>query len=434
MAIWALMLALLAVEQAHGRRPALPDMSVKDSCFTVRPEVELFRMESEAVVLSFQTFRRALKVRNIAPPMSTYHIAKGNASTATFLDGEGRVQRHGTELWLLPARAADSGEYTCTFRNASYCIRGSITLAVYTASTVDIKKLSYEYNATAGEDVTLRCPSSYHFNNPEPQIEWEANLAIGRLQDAQTWRSFRTDGRKLFIPAVKPSDAGVYTCRLDVLVDDRKYPISRVIQLLVEGPDPVPTHTEVDLTSEVTSDPRHIRSSVAPTLTHTPPLIISPSNGTIFEAAHGSALEVVCKVLTACDFVSSTAVSWLVNGLTVESSYLDGRALQGGRRESRTAWGCQVELRLIVMAMTEEDAEAELRCVANNQGGRQEVVIHVGLEDSKFTWIVVSAVATSCFLAVVCVFLYVLLRPKQNKKKLDYFLARQNSTFYSTED
>ncbi|XP_054643948.1 interleukin-1 receptor type 2 [Dunckerocampus dactyliophorus] len=434
MAVWALMLALLAVEHAHGRRPALPAMSVKDGCFTVLPEVELFRMESEAVVVSFPMFQRTLKVRNIAPPTATYRIAKGDASAAAFSDDEGRVQQRGTQLWLLPARASDSGEYTCTFRNASYCIRGSITLAVYTASSVDINKLSYQYNATAGEDVTLKCPSWNHFSNPERQTEWQANSALGRLQEGQRWRSFRTDGGKLFIPAVKPSDAGIYTCRLGVVVDNRKFSISRVNQLLVQGSDPVPTRTEVDRTSEVTSDPWLIKSSAAPTLTHMPPVIISPSNGTIFEAAHGSALEVHCKVLTACDFARTTAISWLVNGLTVESSYLDGRALQGGRRESRMAWGCQVEVRLIVIAMMEEDKEAELRCVANNRGGRQEVVIHLGLEDSKFTWMVVSAVAASCFLAVVSIFLYVLLRPKQQKKKLDYFLARQNSTFYSTED
>lgn len=48
--------------------------------------------------------------------------------------------------------------------------------------------------------------------------------------------------------------------------------------------------------------------------------------------------------------------------------------------------------------------------------------------DSTFTWLVVAAVALSCFLTVVSIFLCVLFKPKR-KKKMDYILARQNSTF-----
>lgn len=39
-----------------------------------------------------------------------------------------------------------------------------------------------------------------------------------------------------------------------------------------------------------------------------------------------------CKVLTDCPTADATEVTWLVNSQSVESSYLDGRALQGGRR------------------------------------------------------------------------------------------------------
>lgn len=46
----------------------------------------------------------------------------------------------------------------------------------------------------------------------------------------------------------------------------------------------------------------------------------------------GSAEEMFCKVLTECQTADYTEVTWLVNSQSVESSYLDGRALQGGRR------------------------------------------------------------------------------------------------------
>lgn len=133
----------------------------------------------------------------------------------------------------------------------------------------------------------------------------------------------------------------------------------------------------------------------------------------------GSAEEMFCKVLTECPTADSTEVMWLVNSQSVESSYLDGRALQGGRRYAatfknsnsfvffestftydyclstpvlqltfcvivarvtRVSEGCQIELRLIVLAITEKDASTELKCVTQNQAGRQEVVTHLQLE------------------------------------------------------
>lgn len=42
--------------------------------------------------------------------------------------------------------------------------------------------------------------------------------------------------------------------------------------------------------------------------------------------------------------------------------------------------GCQIELRLIVIAITEKDVNTELRCRTQNQAGRQEVVTHLQLE------------------------------------------------------
>lgn len=124
----------------------------------------------------------------------------------------------------------------------------------------------------------------------------------------------------------------------------------------------------------------------------------------------GSAEEIFCKVLTECQTADSTEVTWLVDSQSVESSYLDGRALQGGRRYAAalyeyfkcdyclttpvlhlmscltvarvtsTSEGCQIELRLIVLAITEKDARTELKCVTWNQAGRQEVVTHLQLE------------------------------------------------------
>ncbi|XP_044222059.1 interleukin-1 receptor type 2-like [Thunnus albacares] len=232
----------------------------------------------------------------------------------------------------------------------------------------------------------------------------------------------------LMIPVVKPSHAGFYTCQCRVLINNQQYKVSRAILLCVQGPDPAQTTTTTVPDISMTSEPGLISSSTVHTPTLKPPVIVSPLNGTIFESPHGSGLELFCMVLTGCQAADSTVVTWLVNGQSVESSYLDGRALQGARRHTRVSEGCQIELRLIVVAMTEEDIQTELKCVTQNEGGRREVVTQLQLENSTFTWVVVATVAVSCFLTVVSVFLYVLLKPKR-KKKMDYFLALQNSTF-----
>lgn len=41
---------------------------------------------------------------------------------------------------------------------------------------------------------------------------------------------------------------------------------------------------------------------------------------------------------------------------------------------------CQIELRLVVAVITEEDEQTELKCVTQNTGGRQEAVTKLQLE------------------------------------------------------
>lgn len=91
-------------------------MSSTDGCYLVSPEVEIFRVEGEAIILSFPIFIRVLEVRNIAPPAAKYIITKDNGTDGVSYQGEGRVQQSNKQLWFLPAEASDSGEYICTYR------------------------------------------------------------------------------------------------------------------------------------------------------------------------------------------------------------------------------------------------------------------------------------------------------------------------------
>ncbi|XP_022596470.1 interleukin-1 receptor type 2-like [Seriola dumerili] len=424
----ALLLGLVIIEHVYGR-PPLPPLPMEDGCHQVSPEVELFRADGDAVILSFPFFKRQLTLRKIAPPTARYLITKDNGTEGEAFESNGRVQQHDEQLWFLPGQASDSGVYNCTYRNETYCVTGSIRLYVYESSSSDIKKLYHPISVIVGEKLMYRCPSLSNFNKTDRLIEWYKDSSSTAIQIGRVSSSSRDSGQ-LIIPAVKRSHAGVYTCQLSTLINGQQYKVSRTILLKVEDLYPEVT-TVPDLS--MTSDPELISSSYD--IVHTPmihpPVIISPRNGSIFESPHGSGLELLCKVLTECQMADSTMVTWLVNGQSVESSYLDGRALQGGRRVSKVSESCHIELMLVVVAMTDEDMKTEMKCVTQNEGGRQEVVIQLQLEDSTSTWLVVAAVAVSCFLTVVSIFLYVLFKP-QRKKKMDYILARQSSTIYSS--
>ncbi|KAM6978613.1 interleukin-1 receptor type 2-like isoform 1-T2 [Tautogolabrus adspersus] len=417
--------AASVIECVFGRPPTLAPLPMKDGCYLVSPEVMVFKMEGEAIILSFPMFWSVLKKRKIAPKTAKYIITNDNGAEGEPYHGEGRVQQHGKQLWFLPAQASDSGEYICTYRNDTYCVTGSIPLQVYKPSSVDMKKWSHPISLTVGEDLKFSCPNLSDFNETGGPIEWYKNSSLTSAQPDKPGSSLWGLG-DLVIPAVQRYHAGLYTCHLRVLVNNQQYKVSRAVLLYVEGPDPVITTTVPDPSKTSNQEPFSSSYSTAHTPVIRPPVIVSPLNGTIFESLHG--LELFCKVLTDCQMSDKTVVAWWVNGKSVESSYLDGRALQGGRRVTRVSEGCQIELRLIVVAVTKDDIKTQLKCITHNQGGRQEFVVKLQLEDSTFTWLVVAVVAVSCFLTVNAVFCYVLCKP-QRKKKMDYFLARQNSTF-----
>ncbi|XP_056292575.1 interleukin-1 receptor type 2 [Pseudoliparis swirei] len=300
-----------------------------------------------------------------------------------------------------------------TSRKQSVCVSGSIRLRVLESRSVDKEQLSYPVGVVVGERLRLPCPLVRDFNHTE--LTWSKDPGL----PPSSAGSFLQAGGRLLIPAVRRAHAGAYTCRLRAHIDERQYEVSRSVTLEVEGDDPLTTSV-ADLS--VTSDPE-----LSNFLVIKPPVILSPRNGDVFESPHGSDLELSCTVLAECHMVDDTVVTWLANNQSVESSYLHGRALQGGRRVMSVSGGCLIESRLAVVMVTEEDEQAQLSCVAQSAGGRQEVVTRLQLQGSTSTWLQVSAVAASCFLSVVCLFLFLLFKAR-GRKTPEYFLAPQSFT------
>lgn len=91
-------------------------VSPADGCFLGSSEVEVFRVEGDAVILSFPMLERALQLRKIAPPSQDFIMSKDGGMEAVANQHEGRVLQVDKQLWLLPTKASDSGEYSCTYR------------------------------------------------------------------------------------------------------------------------------------------------------------------------------------------------------------------------------------------------------------------------------------------------------------------------------
>ena len=94
---------------------------------SVSEELDQFRVQGEAVVLGFPGLVGYLTKRNHLTTSGGYSflIVKGNGATGPEEEEEAeekRVLQREQNLWLLPARLSDSGEYTCIYRWLTYTI------------------------------------------------------------------------------------------------------------------------------------------------------------------------------------------------------------------------------------------------------------------------------------------------------------------------
>lgn len=64
-------------------------------------------------------------------------------------------------------------------------------------------------------------------------LTWQDSVP-NRLQPGRG-SSFQWNNRSLLIPAVQQSDAGIYTCQLNVVINNQQFKVSRALMLHVEG-------------------------------------------------------------------------------------------------------------------------------------------------------------------------------------------------------
>lgn len=407
---------LLSINVVGANR--MSKIPMRGGCYRLSAEVSEFRLQDEAVVLRcdyLESFLHRQGFSQSEGAMSFLRVDDAGREEPIPAEESVRVkeQQRQRRLWFLPAQAADSGTYSCVFRNASYCCASTITLRVYkTRQPGSLDAISYPKFALPGQNMKLSC---HHINefNITGSLKWYKEATPIAFSMNRT-RYRRETNMSFTIQNVGSTDEGFYTCQLQILFNNTEYTVTRVTKLSVTAPEPRPT-----LPSATPSHSPVILETV-------PPKIVDPVNGIFFQSTLGSSLLIMCKVSSGNQSADSTEVTWFINGQTVQEYSLSGHALLGEKKVTVEKGVNYVELGLVFLELFEEDTRAEIKCVAQNHRGREEVVVHVRLEDSTFTWFTVAAAGTVCFLMVVCVILYQLLK---TKRKTDYILARQNSTF-----
>uniref|UniRef100_A0AAY4BQX9 Ig-like domain-containing protein n=1 Tax=Denticeps clupeoides TaxID=299321 RepID=A0AAY4BQX9_9TELE len=326
----------------------------------------------------------------------------------------GRLRFEGRGLWLLPSQQSDTGIYTCFLRNSTFCAKANVSLTVYPTERPNLDMMSYSVpSVQPGQNVKIICPANDFNRTEHPQ--WFRDYSLFALPVGRGRYASERD-MALTIRNFSSADAGMYTCRVIVRVFNSLYRITRIFRIHTTG-----THLKIMclicfFCFCVTWG--HIVSSLSILY------FISPANNTIYRSQLGSSLVMRCRASTGDPSAETAQVTWLVRGQSVEDSFLSARAFQELRRPTAS----YVEASLVVLEVREEDTEVEFKCVAQTSSGLQEVFAQIKLADSVSVWMVVAVICSSFCLLVVSVFLYLLLKPRQQKQR-DYFLARQDSTF-----
>ncbi|XP_062406972.1 interleukin-1 receptor type 2 [Sardina pilchardus] len=403
----------------------LHSLPVHDGCWWLEAEMGVFVLEAEPVLLQCSDLERLIDDAALTPDNGyTFHITRGDRYTFHSGHGNhrgGRLRPDGRGLWLLPSQPSDSGTYTCVVRNETFCLKSNVSLAVYRSGRADMEKMSYLVAPVMpGTECNIPCPID-HFNRTGNTLWYKdrsrAILPVGRGRYRSLWDEYLT------IKNFSSSDSGFYTCRVTVRVFSTIYTISRVSRVHSTGIT-LPTVHHTTGSAVPTFQPATLSAS-----THTPetvdgsPRILFPTNNSVFESYFGSSLVLRCIVDTESQSTASTQVTWLIDGQS--PSDLNPQVFQ---REIRLLSG-QLEAELVIVEVRGEELGAEFRCVTHNSAGSQEVYAHIQMADQSSVWWAVGLFCGSCFVCVMCVFLYHLRPHTHTNKQRDYFLTRQDSVF-----
>ncbi|XP_043913555.1 X-linked interleukin-1 receptor accessory protein-like 2 [Protopterus annectens] len=126
---------------------------------------------------------------------------------------ETKLSKDDDSIWIHSAEAEDNGFYTCVLRNATYCMKVSMSLTVAEKDSglCYNSRLRYVEKAEATKSKEISCPDIKDFaiQHKEPSVVWYKEC------HPQKWReSVIHKGNILILQDVQEQDEGNYTCEM----------------------------------------------------------------------------------------------------------------------------------------------------------------------------------------------------------------------------
>ncbi|KAM4731485.1 interleukin-1 receptor type 2-like isoform 1-T1 [Anableps anableps] len=313
----------------------------------------------------------------------------------------GRLLVLGETLWFLNTTMDDDGEYVTILRTPSQCYMQSTKLVMdHPSGECGRSKKAY-VTLTEGVADTVSCPLGDYIDKLDSydissSVNWYKGCDL--ILEESGSHTLR-DKDKLTFHKVKTEDSGTYTCTLMFTLDGVTRSVSET--------------TEATVTTQYSQVPQ----------------VHEPENEIIKEAK-GSNFTKRCLVFVPGAGLPFVDVVWLIRNKVIFNTHPSERIYTSELR----SWtqddpkGVWLELLLFFPELRGEDFYVNYTCRVFSSRGTPEGDFTLLPTDTTFTWLVVAMVTVSCFLVVVSIFLYVLFKPK-TKKKMDYILARQSSTF-----
>ncbi|KAM6179907.1 LOW QUALITY PROTEIN: interleukin-1 receptor type 2 [Erethizon dorsatum] len=344
---------------------------------------EELRLEGEPVVLRCPlewSHREA-----VASPQHLFTWHK-NSSAPLSPAEEQRVQAKDSALWIVPAVQADSGTYTCRFRNASHCEEMSVELKIFQEAEAFLTLISYPQILTLGTDGMLMCPDTHDFSWDKAgvSVRWyKGSVLLG--EDSGKFHNVE-EKRRLLIVNTSMEDEGYYKCVLTFVHEGRQYNVTRHVRLRIHrtlGGDRPAYHIVI---LRLTGSHRAFLEAElwGVEITDTVPVIISPLD--TISASVGSRLTIPCKVSLGASTPSTTVLWWTANVTQVESAYSGGRVTEGPRREYSANGENFIEVPLNFDPVIREDLNTAFKCIVFNSLGLQTLRTTVKEAPSTFSW------------------------------------------------
>ncbi|NXD89716.1 IL1R2 protein, partial [Chaetorhynchus papuensis] len=280
-------------------------------------------------------------------------------------DEDSRVWAKGNALWFLPVMLEDSGVYTCTKRNSSYCAEVSIHLTVVEKTAA--QEIAYPQILSIFTSGKIVCPELWDFtpNMTSLELKWYKDALP--LEDDNERFVILKGSASLIMTSVLPTDAGYYTCKMSFPFEGVTYEITRTIQLETVG---------------------KYRRVV---------LHMYPNCFSIFLFLTGSKMTLPCKVFVGLSSHFQTDVEWLANDTRVDVVYKQSRVTEGERQEIVENGENFIEVPLIFDSVEEVDFYTNFTCLAHNGYGYQVLPTRVKQEAVGLSWyIAMIPVALAC--------------------------------------